>query len=318
MRRSVLLAGSLGALAAGATVIVAAASYAGTSGTGYEAEAAGNRLTGIAQRATCRPCSGGQRVGWIGFENRLTFHGVMAARSGSVTVHVSYSSPDERQARLRLNEGGNVLLSFPPTGSAERTGTLDVTLRLRTGENLLTFSNPSAWAPDIDKLTVDGQEGDAPEPTVTAPEPTASQTAPVPTTPPVEHPTGNAALETEVARLVNVERAATGCDPLTVDSRLRAAARKHSADMAAKNYFSHTSQDGTEFADRITREDYGWSGAGENIAKGQRTPADVMNSWMNSPGHRANILNCGFRDIGVGVAADAQGSLIWTQDFASS
>ncbi len=130
-------------------------------------------------------------------------------------------------------------------------------------------------------------------------------------------PTGNVALEAEVTRLVNVERTVTGCDPLTVDDRLGTAARKHSTDMAMNNYFSHTSRDGTDFATRITRERYTWSWVGENIAKGQRTPADVMNSWMDSPGHRANILNCGFRDIGVGVAADSDGTLLWTQDFGS-
>lgn len=130
-------------------------------------------------------------------------------------------------------------------------------------------------------------------------------------------PTGNAALEAEVTRLVNAERTVTGCHPLTVDNRLGNAARKHSTDMAVNNYFSHTSQDGSDFTARITREGYTWSGVGENIAKGQHTPADVMNSWMNSPGHRANILNCGLRDIGVGVAADSEGTLLWTQDFGS-
>jgi uncharacterized protein YkwD len=129
--------------------------------------------------------------------------------------------------------------------------------------------------------------------------------------------TGRDGLESEVARLVNVQRALDGCDvPLTVDGRLGAAARKHSEDMAAKDYFSHTSQDGTEFADRISRENYVWRAAGENIAKGQRTPAEVMNSWMNSSGHRANILNCSFRDIGVGVAYQGN-TLIWTQDFGT-
>jgi uncharacterized protein YkwD len=87
--------------------------------------------------------------------------------------------------------------------------------------------------------------------------------------------------------------------------------------MAARGYFSHTTPEGVAFSTRITSAGYRWSGAGENIAKGQRTPADVMTSWMNSAGHKANILNCGFKNIGVGVVADAQGSLVWTQNFAS-
>jgi uncharacterized protein YkwD len=116
---------------------------------------------------------------------------------------------------------------------------------------------------------------------------------------------------------VNTERAKAGCAAVTVDDRLTAAARGHSADMAARSYFSHTTPEGVDFATRITNAGYRWSGAGENIAKGQRTPQDVMTSWMNSAGHKANILNCGFKNLGVGVAADAGGSLLWTQDFGS-
>jgi uncharacterized protein YkwD len=107
------------------------------------------------------------------------------------------------------------------------------------------------------------------------------------------------------------------CKAVTADVRLTTAAREHSADMAARNYFSHTTPEGIEFATRLTNAGYRWTGAGENIAKGQHTPADVMTSWMNSPGHKANILNCGFKNIGVGVAADSGGTLLWTQDFAS-
>ena len=140
--------------------------------------------------------------------------------------------------------------------------------------------------------------------------PTASPT-------PTPAPSGNAAFETEVVRIVNEERGKVNCPALIADDRLTTAARGHSADMAARNYFSHTTPEGVEFATRITNAGYRWSGAGENIAKGQRTPAEVMTSWMNSAGHKANILNCGFKNIGVGVAAEARGSLLWTQDFAS-
>ncbi len=117
--------------------------------------------------------------------------------------------------------------------------------------------------------------------------------------------------------IVNAERAKAGCPAVTADDRLTVAARAHSADMAARNYFSHTTPEGVQFATRITEAGYRWSGAGENIAKGQRTPQAVMTSWMNSAGHKANILNCGFQNLGVGVAADATGALLWTQDFAS-
>jgi uncharacterized protein YkwD len=120
-----------------------------------------------------------------------------------------------------------------------------------------------------------------------------------------------------VVALVNEERSAAGCPALGTDARLTAAARAHSADMAARGYFSHTTPEGVQFSTRITDAGYRWSRAGENIAKGQRTAREVMTGWMNSAGHKANILNCSFADIGVGVVADAKGALVWTQDFAT-
>jgi uncharacterized protein YkwD len=128
--------------------------------------------------------------------------------------------------------------------------------------------------------------------------------------------TGDATVETAVLTLVNQERGKAGCGPLTADSRLATAARLHSEDMAARGFFDHTTPDGVTFDQRITKAGYRWSGAAENIAKGQTTPASVMDSWMHSPGHRANILNCGFKNIGIGLGH--QGStLLWTQDFGS-
>ncbi len=114
----------------------------------------------------------------------------------------------------------------------------------------------------------------------------------------------------EVVRITNVERARAGCPALLLDSRLATAAQLHSEDMAANNYFSHTSQDGRSFVDRVRAQGFG-SPAAENIARGQRTPASVMSAWMNSAGHRRNILNCTLRAIGVGFAPGN----VWTQDF---
>lgn len=131
--------------------------------------------------------------------------------------------------------------------------------------------------------------------------------------------TGVTAQEDQVTALVNQERARAGCEPLRTDERLRAAARAHSQDMATNDYFEHTSQDGRSFVDRIAATGYPRQQAGgENIAKGYRTATDVMAGWMNSPGHRANILNCGFRAIGVGIARTAGGPIYWTQDFGRS
>jgi uncharacterized protein YkwD len=129
--------------------------------------------------------------------------------------------------------------------------------------------------------------------------------------------TGVTAYEAQVLTLVNQERAKAGCAALTRDSKLASAARAHSADMAAKGYFDHTTPSGVTAAQRITNAGYRWSSMGENIAEGQRTPAEVMQAWMNSSGHRANILNCGFRNIGVGLAYNSSHTPFWTQDFAT-
>ncbi|WP_330333960.1 sigma-70 family RNA polymerase sigma factor [Streptomyces sp. NBC_00536] len=120
----------------------------------------------------------------------------------------------------------------------------------------------------------------------------------------------------QVIALVNNERSAAGCGPLKDDAQLRAAAQDHSDDMADRNFFAHTNPDGADPGQRITAAGYRWSTYGENIAMGQQTPAAVMDSWMKSPGHRANILNCSFKDIGVGVRQGAGGPW-WTQDFGA-
>jgi hypothetical protein len=124
-------------------------------------------------------------------------------------------------------------------------------------------------------------------------------------------------VEQEVAELVNLEREIQNLRPLTLDDGLGDAARGHSADMAEQNYFSHTSLDGQQFYQRITAAGYPYSTCGENIATGYSTPQAVMNGWMNSPGHRANILNAAFCDIGVGYTLGAASTYghYWTQDF---
>jgi uncharacterized protein YkwD len=118
----------------------------------------------------------------------------------------------------------------------------------------------------------------------------------------------------EVVRLVNLARATAGCGALRVDSRLTTAARLHSEDMALRNYFSHTSLDGRSPWDRIEAQGY-TAGSGENIAAGQSTPAAVMDAWMKSTGHRANILSCSNRAIGVGIGRGGSYGTYWTQDF---
>jgi uncharacterized protein YkwD len=124
-------------------------------------------------------------------------------------------------------------------------------------------------------------------------------------------------MEEAVVRLVNEARSKAGCQPLAVDARLATAARAHSMDMAVHNYFSHTTPQGVTVGTRVTNSGYRWSLVGENIAEGQRDANAVMRAWLNSPGHRANILNCRFRNIGVGLAFGARHTPVWTQDFGT-
>ncbi|MFC8764604.1 MULTISPECIES: CAP domain-containing protein [Streptomyces] len=130
-----------------------------------------------------------------------------------------------------------------------------------------------------------------------------------------QHDTGQSSAADQVIALVNSERAKAGCGPLSANATLTRAAQGHSDDMAARNFFDHTDPDGDGPGERVTAAGYPWSTYGENIAKGQSTPEQVMESWMNSPGHRANILNCDFKEIGVGIHDD--GGPYWTQVFGA-
>ena len=123
-----------------------------------------------------------------------------------------------------------------------------------------------------------------------------------------------ASFESEVVRLVNVERAKHGLPALTEDWQLSRVARYKSEDMRDRKYFSHTSPTYGSPFEMMKNFGIKYRTAGENIAKGQKTPTEVVNAWMNSSGHRANILNSSFTHIGVGYAKDGN---YWTQMFIS-
>ena len=126
------------------------------------------------------------------------------------------------------------------------------------------------------------------------------------------------AMALEVIDLTNAERATKGCGPVHWDVALTAAARLHSEDMADHDYFDHTSRDGRSPWDRIEAQDYWW-GSAENIAAGYGSASAVVTAWMNSPGHRANILNCSNTAIGVGIGRNPASTyrIYWTQDFGT-
>ncbi|SEK27581.1 Uncharacterized conserved protein YkwD, contains CAP (CSP/antigen 5/PR1) domain [Blastococcus sp. DSM 46786] len=149
----------------------------------------------------------------------------------------------------------------------------------------------------------------APGPTSHVPAPAAAAPAPPPPAPAAPAATG---VEGEVLALVNAQRAQAGCGPVAADAGLAAVARAHSAGMRDRGFFDHVDPDGLGPFDRADRA--GVSARAENIARGQADAAAVMTSWMNSPGHRANILDCGLTRLGVGVATGSGGPW-WTQLF---
>ncbi|MGY4795724.1 CAP domain-containing protein [Lysinibacillus sp. FSL K6-0057] len=120
------------------------------------------------------------------------------------------------------------------------------------------------------------------------------------------------AFEQEVVKLTNAERTKAGLSPLQTDAKLMAAAREKSQDMQTNKYFSHTSPTFGSPFDRMKALGIAYKGAGENIAQGQRSPQEVVQAWMDSPGHRANILNGKFTHIGVGYVKTGN---YWTQQF---
>lgn len=163
----------------------------------------------------------------------------------------------------------------------------------------------------------------APAPTTTAPPPTTTvprttTSKPAPTTPQAPPPAAapNASVAQQILDLVNAERVAAGCGALTADARLDAAAQGHAEDMKANGYFSHTSLDGRSMSDRISAAGYRFTAAGENIAQGYGNAQSVMQGWMNSSGHKANILNCSYRHLGVGYV-EGSGGPWWVQNFGA-
>ncbi|UCG33494.1 MAG: CAP domain-containing protein [Phycisphaerales bacterium] len=118
-----------------------------------------------------------------------------------------------------------------------------------------------------------------------------------------------------IVTLVNNERISRGIWPLTHNVLLDVAAQIQADDMAVNAFFDHTGSDGSTVGDRAISAGYSWTMIGENIGQGDMTPEEMMNQWMSSPGHRANILNAGFTEIG--VAINDTGTTLWVQVFGT-
>ncbi|GGY89725.1 hypothetical protein GCM10010300_37390 [Streptomyces olivaceoviridis] len=246
------------------------------------------------------------------------------------------SGRDEARRRRRVRRravGGAVVAVCVAGGGLWYFGTGSGPARTREATAARTAGAPVVDLAEPSAVETSSSPSASPSPSPTkkkpsaskSPRPTRKSAAPrtepaAPTTPRASRtpqaqpaPTGTVA---QVVALVNKERAAAGCGPVAEDPQLDKAAQGHSDDMAARGFFDHTDPDGDGPGGRITAAGYRWSTYGENIAKGQQTPQAVMDSWMNSPGHRANILNCAFKDIGVGVH-DGSGGPWWTQAFGA-
>jgi uncharacterized YkwD family protein len=158
----------------------------------------------------------------------------------------------------------------------------------------------------------------APKPAVTTPVATKPAPSTATTTPSnTTVSSSNLTYEQKVAELVNIERQKAGLSALTFDQSVSNVARTKSKDMAANNYFAHQSPTYGSAGDMLTKFGIRWSAWGENIASGQRTPEAVVTAWMNSSGHRANILSSNFSKIGVGYAVNSNGTPYWTQIFTN-
>ncbi|MDF2949613.1 MAG: putative Calcium-chelating exported protein [Sedimentibacter sp.] len=136
---------------------------------------------------------------------------------------------------------------------------------------------------------------------------TSTETAPV--------STPNLSYEQKVVELVNIERQKAGLQALTLNSEISNVARTKAKDMAVNNYFAHQSPTYGSAGDMLTKFGIRWSAWGENLASGQRTPESVVTAWMNSEGHRANIMSPNFSRIGVGYVTNSSGTPYWTQVF---
>lgn len=152
--------------------------------------------------------------------------------------------------------------------------------------------------------------------TVPPPLPTATHTPT--TTPSTCNPSGNGGFESTLIGLINQERQSRGMGMLSPQSQLTTAARNHSADMACNDFFSHTGSDGSLPWDRISAQGYSYSAVAENIFAGSSSAQAAFDAWMNSPGHRDNMLNASYTEIGIGYRywADSSYSAYTTAVFA--
>lgn len=236
--------------------------------------------------------------------------------TAAVALTAVSTAPATAYAAVKLHEnpGGKMLVVKGGTGSADCGQILSVLQGICQGNGNLSGGNiPGVSIPDNSLTNPDFVIPNLPD--STAPDNAAPDgTAPDDVTP--DEPDAGAAQDSfvqQVVRLVNEERAKAGLPALTVDAGASNAAQVRAKEIAVS--FSHTRPNGSSFSTALTEAGAGFRGAGENIAYGQTTPEKVMEGWMNSSGHRANILNGNYTAIGVGHYKNSSGVDYWTQLF---
>ncbi|MEV5336098.1 CAP domain-containing protein [Streptomyces werraensis] len=269
------------------------------------------------------------RTGLLGVSAAVAI-GTVAVATGAVPGLENYKLGGDRGPSDNVQAGAGVATNLPTeqggtSGSAEAPSREASTPASRDGGRA-TSPAPSATPSTPAAPTKAPEAEKAPEKTesAAAPEKTEEQAQDRRTAPDTERKAGDqsqgkgqtsaeATAAAEVLRLVNAERAKVGCSPVTADSALTALATAFSDDMAGRGFFDHTDPDGDTPWDRAQAAGISNLG-GENIARGQADAESVMQAWMDSPGHKANILNCDFKTLGVGVHLGPGGPW-WTQNF---
>lgn len=236
-----------------------------------------------------------------------------ASLTGTSTPTITWTSPPGTQpltATFTITPGSSPTAT--PTSTATATlpaGTQPlIPSATRTATVAVVFTPTSTNTTTPTQM----QQGSPPPP------PTATNT-PQPTVPPACDPAGNGSFESALIALINQERQGRGIGALSPQGQLATAAREHSADMACNGFFSHTGSDGTLPWDRVSALGYSYSAIAENIFAGSSNAQTAFNAWMNSPGHRDNMLNPAYSEIGVGYRywADSPYGAYTTAVFAS-
>ncbi|MFC7992713.1 CAP domain-containing protein [Streptomyces pilosus] len=269
------------------------------------------------------------RTGLLGVSAAMAI-GTIAVATGAVPGLENYKLGGETSPGEEV-QAGDAATSLPTeqggtSGSVESPGRDAGTPASRDADRSVspapsaTPSAPASPTQPAEKEEAEAEKPQEEEKPAATPEKTAEKAPARKATPePEKKPdtpapsSAEAAAGAEVLRLVNAERAKVGCSPVTASSALTDLATAFSDDMARRAFFDHTDPDGDTPWDRAKAA--GVSGlGGENIARGQADAEAVMQAWMDSPGHKANILNCDFKTLGVGVHMGPGGPW-WTQNF---